>query len=62
MDYVLAARYYKLAADQNLPVAQFMYGCCLSDGEGVAVEFVSAAKYYKLAADQNHALAQFFVW
>jgi TPR repeat protein len=54
-----AAKYFKLAADQNHAVGQFNYGYCLSNGKGVEVDFVEAAKYYKLAADQKHAIAQF---
>jgi TPR repeat protein len=53
-----AAKYYKLAADQNHARAQFNYGICLANGRGVSVDLIGAAKYYKLAADQNHALAQ----
>jgi TPR repeat protein len=58
-DFVIAAKYYKLAADQNHTNAQYDYARCLADGSGVAIDLVNAAKYYKLAADQNHAAAQF---
>jgi TPR repeat protein len=58
-DLASAARYFKLAADQNHAEAQFEYAVCLSEGLGVSVDLCAAAKYYKLSADQNHAKAQF---
>jgi TPR repeat protein len=48
---VLAAKYYKLAADRNLAEAQADYALCLNRGAGVPV-------YYKMAADQGCAQAQ----
>jgi tetratricopeptide (TPR) repeat protein len=54
-----AARYFKLAADQNDAHGQFYYGFCLSRGQGVKIHKREAAKYYKLAADQNHPKACF---
>jgi hypothetical protein len=53
-----AAKYYKLAADQNYALAQYNYGRCLEFGRGVVVDLNGAAKYYELAADQNLAAAQ----
>jgi TPR repeat protein len=54
-----AAHFIKLAADQGIAQAQFNYGCCLNQGEGVSIDFRAAAHYFKLAADQGIAEAQF---
>lgn len=54
-----AARYFKLAADQDHAKAQFNYGICLTNGSGVGKNLDEAAKYLKLAADQGYAKAQF---
>jgi TPR repeat protein/tRNA A-37 threonylcarbamoyl transferase component Bud32 len=59
IDLIGAAKYYKSAADQHLPPAQFNYGYCLERGKGVQADLVGAVHYYKLAADQNLAQAQF---
>jgi TPR repeat protein len=56
---VESAKYYKLAADQTFPQAQFKYAVCLATGKGVGVDLIQSAKYFKLAADQNHTDAQF---
>jgi TPR repeat protein len=54
----VAARRWKLAADQNIAAAQYDYGVCLQNGRGVSIDLVAAAKYLKLAADQHFAAAQ----
>jgi TPR repeat protein len=54
-----AAKYYKLAADQNYAVAQFNSLVCLEHGQGVEVDFKAAAKYFTSVADQNIVPAQF---
>jgi TPR repeat protein len=54
-----AAYYLKLAADQGIAAAQFNYGMCLQDGEGVSIDMRNAAYYFKLAADQGYAAAQY---
>jgi hypothetical protein len=59
IDFVLAAKYFKFAADQNHADAQFYYGLCLREGRGVPIDFILSAKYLKLSADQNHSHAQF---
>ncbi len=53
-----AARYFKLAADQDHAKAQFNYGICLTNGSGVEKNLDEAAKYLKLAADQGYAKSQ----
>jgi hypothetical protein len=54
-----AARYFKLAADQNDASSQNRYAICLATGQGVVKDEAEAAQYYKLATDQNDALVQF---
>jgi hypothetical protein len=54
-NFSAAAKYFKLAADQNHARGQFNYGICLYNGDGVPNDLEGAAKYFKLAADQNHA-------
>jgi TPR repeat protein len=55
MDLVEAARYYKIAADQNHARGQYEYAVCLANGRGVPVDGIAAARYFKLAADHNLA-------
>ena len=55
----LGAHYLKLSADQGYAPAQFRYGLCLKEGEGVPRDLSEAARYFKLSADQGHAPAQF---
>jgi TPR repeat protein len=53
-----AVRYYRLAADQGLALAQFCLGFCYNNGEGVSKDPSEAVRFYRLAADQGLALAQ----
>jgi TPR repeat protein len=48
VNYVEAARYFKLSADQGLAVGQLNYGICLHDGIDVSENCVEAARYFKL--------------
>jgi hypothetical protein len=52
-------RYYRLAAEQGLAIAQNNLGYCFENGEGVAQDWVEAVRYYQLAAEQGDASAQF---
>ena len=54
-----AARYFKMAADQGHPDAQYHYSGCLSLGFGVKKNPSEAAKYVKLAADQGNVNSQY---
>jgi TPR repeat protein len=56
---VEAAKNAKLSADQNHAAAQYLYGICLSNGEGVGINKIEAANYNKLAADQNYVERQY---
>jgi TPR repeat protein len=56
-DNKAAAKYYRLAADQGLALAQNALGVMLNTGDGVAQDYVEAEKYYRLAAVQGDAAA-----
>jgi TPR repeat protein len=56
-DSVLAAKYFKIAADQNHAEAQFHNGSRLSSGAVVSRDLVGAAAYFKPAADSSFAEA-----
>lgn len=57
-DHVLAAMYYKMAADQGDIDALHNLGLISYIGQGVEQNFEDAFKYYKLAADLGHLRAQ----
>lgn len=57
-DYVQAAKWYRLAADQGEASAQLSLGTMYSLGEGVSRDYVESAKWSGLAAGQGKALAQ----
>jgi hypothetical protein len=54
-----AAHYYKLAAGQDHPAAQFNYGLILFNGDGLRVNKSLPGHFFKLAADEGHADARF---
>jgi len=60
-DEAEAARWWREAAEQNLPLAQFNLGCCYDLGWGVAKDEAEAAKWCRKAAEQNLPEAQVFV-
>jgi TPR repeat protein len=45
IDLIKAAKYYRLAADQDLAQAQYNYALCLKDGRGVQRDLVADAHY-----------------
>jgi S1-C subfamily serine protease len=57
-DEVEAVKWWRKAADQNLPAAQTSLGGCCYRGFGVAKDEVEAVKWYRKAAEQNLAGAQ----
>jgi TPR repeat protein len=59
MNLTESAKYFKLAADQDFPAAQFWLAQCFALGKGVQTDLVESAKHFKRAADQNEARAQF---
>ena len=52
-DHTEAARWYRLAADQENPTAQHKLGLMFKHGTGVPQEFVEAVRLLKLARDQG---------
>jgi len=50
-DYKKAPAYYKLAAEQGLPRAQFSYAKALKDGRGIAQNFFEAYVWFLVALD-----------
>jgi TPR repeat protein len=57
-DDAQAVKWYRKAAEQNLPQAQYELGLRYSNGNGVAKDSAEAAKWYRKAADQGLAAAQ----
>jgi TPR repeat protein len=54
-----AAAWYRKAAEQNLPQAQFDLGMLCADGEGVPRDEAEALRWLRRAAHQGHAEAQY---
>ncbi|MCX6907230.1 MAG: tetratricopeptide repeat protein [Verrucomicrobia bacterium] len=59
-DEVVAARWYRKAAEQNLDVAQFNLALCYASGEGVSKDCVKGCKWANLAAAQRNEKAKKF--
>jgi TPR repeat protein len=47
-DFVRAAEYYRLSAEQGNADGQFNFGVCLENGSGVDKDLIRAAEYYRL--------------
>ena len=58
-DYKEAAKWYRLAADQNHAGAQKHLGELYEAGQGVTRDEAQAAKWYQRAAEQGYAEAQY---
>jgi TPR repeat protein len=58
-DEVEAVKWFRQAAEQNLPNAQNTLGSSYANGQGVTKDEFEAVKWYRKAADQNLAVAQF---
>jgi hypothetical protein len=58
-DYVQAAQWYRKAADQGHPHAQFTLGVCYVNGKGVTSDQVEAVNWWRKSAEQGYADAQF---
>ena len=56
---VRSLHFFRLAADQGHPEAQFEIGQMFAQGLGIGQQFEEAAHWYLLAAKQGHAKAQF---
>jgi uncharacterized protein len=57
-DYMEAARWSRLAAEQGFAPAQKNLGDLYEQGEGVPEDHVEAVRWFRLAADQGYADAQ----
>jgi len=60
-DFDESIKWYRKAAEQGLPEAQFELGYCYDNGEGVEQNPSEAAKWYRKAAEQGHAEAQYYM-
>lgn len=56
--YLKAAKYYRLAAEQNHAPSQHNLGVLLLKGQGVERDWVQAYAWFSLAADQGYRAAQ----
>ena len=57
-DFVEAARWFRLAAEQGSAIAQYNLGDMYGNGEGVPEDIVLAYMWYNLAAAQGNEVAQ----
>lgn len=57
-DYVQAASWYKIAAEQGHAKAQHNLALMYEQGQGVPRDSALAAKYYRMAAEQGHTGSQ----
>jgi TPR repeat protein len=57
-DYVEAAKWYRLAADQGDALAETNLGLMYNFGDGVPQDYAEAVKWYRLGANHGDALAQ----
>ena len=57
-DYAEAARWYRRAAEQGHPSAQFKLGVMYHKGEGVPQDYAEAVRWYRRATEQGYAGAQ----
>jgi len=58
LDYVKAAHWYRMAANQNHALAQFNLGLMFSGGQGVAQDETESRRWMLMAAQQGDAGAQ----
>ncbi len=61
IDYLEAARWYRLAADQGHRGAQTRMGEAYRYGDGVKQSFAEAMRWFRIAADDGFAPAQYQV-
>lgn len=57
-DFDKAIHWYKMAAEQGDPVAQYHLGLSYDSGQGVIPDYVEAVRWYRRAAQQGYAIAQ----
>ena len=59
-DFAEAMRWYREAAEQEHPIAQYAIARLYGAGLGVSHDFVTALHWYRKAAEQGYSEAQFF--
>jgi len=57
-NYAEATRWFRRAADQDHPLAQYFLGLSYAEGKGVEKDFSAAADLYRRSAVQGYAPAQ----
>jgi TPR repeat protein len=57
-DEIEAVKWFRKAAEQNLPLGQSSLGACYWTGAGLAKDEMEAVKWFRKAAEQNFAPAQ----
>jgi TPR repeat protein len=57
-DYSEAARWYRQAAEQGQPEAEYNLGVLYTQGLGVSQDYRQAAHWYRLAAERGQSDAQ----
>ncbi len=58
LDYNKAPALYKIAADQGLPQAQYLYAKALKDGRGIPQDRFNAYVWYTIALDAHYLAAR----
>jgi len=61
-DDVEAVKWYRLAADQGVEVAQYNLGMKYSLGRGVPKNYIQAYMWLRLAADQEYEKAKWQIY
>jgi uncharacterized protein len=56
-----AVVWFRKAADQGDPVAQFLLGGQYATGQGVARDYAEALLWFQKAAEQGHPAAKFYL-
>ena len=57
-DYAEAVRWFRRAAEQEHPDAQYYLGLMYDKGRGVPQDYAEAVRWYRRAAEQEHPGAQ----
>ena len=50
-DYIASVKWFKRAAEQNYPLAQYYLGVCYEEGKGVEQDFFEAFRLFERAAE-----------
>jgi hypothetical protein len=58
-DSTEALKWFRQAANQGLPEAQYNLGLLYARGNGIAQDATAAVKWYRLASDRGYATAQY---